>query len=153
MYTYKRTNSSAVDFQNLVIELDKYLADKDGEAHDFYAQYNKIDNLKNVILVYDVNGRAVGCGAIKEYEEGSIEIKRMFVAMDQRGKGIAGNILEELQRWAKELGYQKCILETGDQMLDAIGLYQKHNFKRIPNYGQYATIDNSVCFEKDISTL
>ncbi|WP_313374837.1 GNAT family N-acetyltransferase [Chishuiella sp.] len=142
-----RTDSNHPDFEKLVIELDKDLAAKNGEKNDFFAQYNKIELIKNVILAYD-NDVVVGCGAMKEYEDGTMEIKRMFVPLECRGKGIAGQILKELQVWAKELGYQKCVLETGDKMIEAIGLYKKNNFVVIPNYGQYASEESSICFEK-----
>ena len=88
MYNIKRTNSDDIDFQNLVIELDKDLAIRDGEEHDFFAQFNKISAIKNVVVLYE-NEIAVGCGAIKEYEENVMEIKRMFVPLEKRGKGIA----------------------------------------------------------------
>ncbi len=150
MYSIKRTSSDNLDFQNLVFELDKDLAIKNGEKNDFFAQYNKIDLIKNVIVAYDAD-QPVGCGAMKEYEEGIMEIKRMFVPIEKRGKGIAGKILTELQVWAKELGYKKCVLETGDKMIEAISLYKKNNFCIIKNYGQYAEVENSVCFEKVIN--
>jgi putative acetyltransferase len=149
MYSIKRTNSDDLDFQKLVFELDKDLAIKNGKTNDFFAQYNKIDLIKNVVIVYETD-TAVGCGAMKEYEDGIMEIKRMFVPIEKRGKGIAGRILIELQVWAKELGYRKCVLETRDKMIEAIGLYKKNNFKIIPNYGQYATVKSSICFEKEI---
>ena len=150
MYSIKRTNSDNLDFQHLVFELDKDLAIKNGEKNDFFAQYNKIDLIKNVIVAYEAD-QPVGCGAMKEYEEGIMEIKRMFVPIEKRGKGIAGKILTELQVWAKELGYKKCVLETGDKMIEAISLYKKNNFCIIKNYGQYAEVENSVCFEKVIN--
>ena len=149
MCTIKRTNSDNLDFQALILELDKDLAIKNGETNDFFAQYNKIDLIQNVVVAYE-GEKAVGCGAMKKYENGVMEIKRMFVPIEKRGKGIAGKILTELQVWAKELGYRKCVLETGDKMIEAIGLYNKSNFKIIPNYGQYANIKSSICFEKEI---
>ncbi|MGJ1421628.1 GNAT family N-acetyltransferase [Sphingobacterium spiritivorum] len=148
-YIIKRTNSDSLDFQKLVSELDKDLAIKNGETNIFFTQYNKIDLIRHVVIAYEAD-RAVGCGAIKEYGNGIMEVKRMFVPVEMRGKGIAGKILNELQVWAKELGYGKCILETGDKMIEAIGLYKKHRFKIIPNYGQYANIKSSICFEKEI---
>ena len=148
MHIIKRTNSDNSDFQNLVLELDKDLAHKNGDTNEFFAKYNKIDKIKNVVVSYDTNGSAIGCGAMKEYEHGIMEIKRMFVPTYQRGNGIAGKILAELQHWSKELGYKKCVLETGDKMIEAIGLYKKNGFKIIPNYGQYTDIENSICFEK-----
>jgi putative acetyltransferase len=67
---------------------------------------------------------------------------------DNRGKGIAAQILNELEKWAKELNYKKCVLETGHKQPEAIALYKKNGYKQIPNYGQYIGIENSVCFEK-----
>jgi GNAT superfamily N-acetyltransferase len=60
-------------------------------------------------------------------------------------------ILAELEKWAGELSCTKCILETGKRQPDAIGLYKKNGYKPVPNYGQYAGVENSVCFEKVIS--
>jgi GNAT superfamily N-acetyltransferase len=144
-----RTNSDNMDFIELVKLLDADLAIRDGEDHPFYAQYNKIDKIKYVVLAYEKE-KPVGCGAIKEYEPGIMEVKRMFVPPEKRKKGIAAKVLLELENWAKELSYSKCILETGKRQPEAIGLYKKSGYKLIPNYGQYAGMENSVCFEKDI---
>jgi len=142
-----RTDSSNQDFITLVKLLDKELQIRDGEEHTFYAQYNKIDKIKNVVVTF-YNDTAVGCGAIKEYDISTIEIKRMFVKDEYRSKGIATKILIELELWTGELGYKKCILETGFKQPEAIRLYTKNNYKVIPNYGQYAGMVNSVCMEK-----
>jgi len=74
----------------------------------------------------------------------------MFTPVMYRGKGVAMNILSELEKWAKELGYKKCVLETGKKQPEAIALYKKSQYQIIPNYGQYVGIENSVCFEKMI---
>lgn len=149
MLDIKRTNSTDKDFQYLVSELDKDLAIRNGETNDFFAQFNKIDNLDKVIVAY-IDNKPAGCGAMKEFNDNIIEIKRMFVPHEMRGKGIALAILQNLEKWAKELKYNKCVLETGDRMPEAIGLYKRSNYKVIPNYGQYKNVDSSVCFEKDI---
>ena len=150
MYKIKRTDSDDSDFQKLVVELDKDLAIRDGEDHAFFAQFNKIAAIKHVVVAYE-DDDAVGCGAIKEYEENVMEVKRMFVPLEKRGKGIASIVLGELESWAKELGYPKCILETGKKQPEAIRLYQKNNYTTIKNYGQYADVESSVCFEKQLT--
>lgn len=149
MYQIIRTNSENSDFQKLVVELDKDLAIRDGNEHEFFAQFNKIASIKYVLVAYQ-NGKALGCGAIKEYDDKTMEVKRMFVDPAQRGKGIAKQVLQELEIWAKELGYTKCILETGIKQPEAIALYKKSNYNLIPNYGQYAAVESSVCFEKSL---
>jgi putative acetyltransferase len=61
---------------------------------------------------------------------------------------MASKILKELENWAKELGYSRCVLETGLRQTSAVLLYQKLAYIQIPNYGQYIGVENSVCFEK-----
>ena len=144
-----RTNSKNKDFINLVRELDAYLKITDEEEHDFYNQFNNIDVLKEVVVTY-VSGIAVGCGAIKKFDNSAVEVKRMFVLKENRGIGIAQKLLDELEAWAKELGHIKCVLETGTRQVRAIVFYKKCKYKVIPNYGQYIGMENSVCFEKNI---
>ena len=147
MTTIKRTNSDNLDFHKLVVELDKDLAQKNGDTNDFFVQFNKIDQIKNVVVVYEID-QAVACGAMKEYDNNTMEIKRMFVPLEKRGKGFASKVLQELENWSNELGYNRCILETGNKMSEAIGLYKKMGSKIIPNYGQYKNVESSICFEK-----
>lgn len=142
-----RTNSENPDFVDLVRLLDADLRIRDGEDHAFYAQFNKIDTIRHCIVAR-LDDHPAGCGAIKSFDEQTMEVKRMFVQPECRGRGIAGQILAELETWARQLGYARCILETGKQQPEAIRLYEKSGYKRIPNYGQYAGVDNSVCFEK-----
>ena len=149
MITIARTDSDNPDFIFLVKLLDADLAQRDGAEHSFYAQFNKIDRIKHVILAYE-NERPLGCGAMKEYARDTMEIKRMYVPPANRKKGIATTVLSELEKWAGELSYAKCILETGKREPEAIGLYKKNGYKMIPNYGQYVGVENSVCFEKEL---
>ena len=72
----------------------------------------------------------------------------MFVLPEYRGRGIASAVLSELEAWARELGYTRCILETGKKQPEAIRLYQKSGYTIIPNYGPYEQVENSVCMEK-----
>ena len=142
-----RTSSDNPDFIELVRLLDAELAERDGDDHAFYAQYNHVVTIKHVMVAY-LDGQAVGCGAIKNFEEGAMEVKRMYIRRERRGEGIAGAVLAGLEGWAQELGMQKCVLETGMNQPEAIRLYEKSGYQRIPNYGQYAGVYNSVCFEK-----
>ena len=147
--TYKRTTSEDPDFRSLVELLDMDLKIRDGDEHDFYAQFNKIDMIRNAIVGYSGN-TPVGCGAFKEYAPDTVEIKRMYVLPGHRGLGIAAEILNELEQWAKEINYTTCVLETGEKQPEAIHLYLKCGYTRIPNYGQYANVANSVCMKKVI---
>ena len=59
-------------------------------------------------------------------------------------------VLKELEDWAKEMGFKKCVLETGKRNPEALALYKKKGYQTTPNYGQYKGIENSVCFEKNL---
>ena len=145
--TFTRTNSDNQDFQKLVEALDADLKIRDGEENAFYAQFNKITAIKHAIVAYD-DDLPVGCGALKQHADDTMEVKRMYVSPEKRGQGIAGLILGELEVWAKELNYARCILETGQKQPEAIALYKKQGYQIVLNYGQYEGIANSVCFEK-----
>ncbi len=144
-----RTTSHNIDFQHLVIQLDAYLRVLDGDDHEFYAQFNKSNLLKNALICYE-NDLAVGIGAYKEYNSETVEMKRMFTLPEYRGKGIAKAILSELENWATEEKFSFAILETGYLQKDAIHLYQKMGYEVIENFGQYAGVENSVCMKKAI---
>ncbi|OQP49751.1 GNAT family N-acetyltransferase [Niastella yeongjuensis] len=150
MTTFQRTDSGNADFQDLVKLLDEDLAIRDGAEHAFYDQYNKIVNIKHAMVCY-LDGQPIGCGAFKEYDEHTVEIKRMYVKPEYRSKGIGLYILRELELWAAELNYPTTILETGKKQPEAIRLYEKAGYTRIKNFGQYENVENSVCMSKDIS--
>ncbi len=145
----KRTTSENEHFRKLVRELDADLAVKNGDMHDFFSQFNKIDLINHVVIAFE-GETPIAIGAIKAYDTKSAEVKRMFVLPVCRGKGVASKVLEELENWAKELGYTKCVLETGAHMIDAVSLYKKNGYLVTPNYGQYIGVEDSVCFEKEL---
>ncbi len=147
MLLLKRTTSKDSDFVVLVQLLDQELAVRDGDEHAFYDQFNKLDDIKHTVVAYWEN-RAVGCGAIKLFDTNSMEIKRMYVMDEFRGKGLATAVLFELEKWTKELKFEHCVLETGVRQPEAIALYEKNGYKRISNYGQYKNMKNSLCYKK-----
>lgn len=142
-----RTDSTNTDFQTLVRLLDQDLGERDGAEHAYYAQFNKIDHIQHVVVAY-LNDEAVGCGAFKPYADSLVEIKRMFVRPALRGQRIAQQVLTELETWAAELNVSGFVLETGKRQPEAIRLYQRCGYEIIPNYGQYAGVENSVCMQK-----
>ena len=150
MATFQRTSSDNLDFQDLVRLLDEDLQTRDGDEHSFYSQFNKITNIRNVVVCY-IDENPIGCGAFKEYDQNKVEIKRMFVRSEYRGQGIGLDILSELELWALELKYSATVLETGKKQPEAIKLYQKAGYRTIENFGQYKNIENSVCMTKTIS--
>jgi putative acetyltransferase len=145
-----RTDSTNPDFVALVRLLDADLLLRDGADNAFYSQFNKIDAIRYVILAY-FDEKPVGCGAFKILGDNVVEVKRMFTHPNARGKGVAKMVLQGLEDWAVEEGYQFARLETGTRQPEAIALYDNAGYARIPNYGQYEGIENSLCFEKKLT--
>lgn len=149
MIIIQKTTPQHLDFKRLINALDADLSIRDGDEKDFHAQYNKTDKIEHAIVVFE-NEIAVGCGAIRHFDESTIEIKRMYVSPESRGKGIATQVLLTLEDWARTLGYTHAVLETGINYPEAIALYIKNGYERIPNYGQYENVISSRCFKKSL---
>lgn len=144
-----RTNSENPDFIQLTGRLDVELCRIYNTNPEDYEEYNRITDLHTVVVVYE-NEQAVACGCFKIFDERTVEIKRMFVNDNQRGKGIASAMLAELETWARELGYEKSVLETGKGQPNAIKLYQKYGYQITENYNESDDLNISVCLAKTL---
>ncbi len=150
MIEIKRTDSEHKDFHDLVGKLNTYLLQQYGNLQDFYSQFNKIDNIPYVVLIY-VDNVPVACGCFKRFEDTTCEAKRMFVVEEFRGKGLGPMLLGELESWATELGYTMMVLEHGNRQPEASRMYKKMGYTVIPNYGQYVGMEEtSICMKKDL---
>lgn len=102
------------------------------------------------MVAREFSGEAVGCGALRQLDETTGEVKRMYVPAEHRGKGISKEILVALEDHARTLGWTRLVLETGELQPEAIGLYSRSGYQRIPNFGAYADEPTSICFAKDL---
>lgn len=106
-------------------------------------------------LILRLDGQAVGCGALRPMDEDgfedAVEIKRMYVAPEVRGLRLAAIILDRLEQLAREFGYARAVLETGDRNPEAIRLYERSGYEHVPPYGPYIGSARSVCFAKPLS--
>jgi len=142
-----RTTSTDPYFRTLVAQLDAELRAMYADLMDTYDQHNVIEQIDTVVIAY-MDDAPVGCGCFKRFDEEAVELKRMFVAKDARGKGISKLILTELEAWAHELGFKYTVLETGSKNIDAQHLYRKSGYADIPKYGPYVDLPDSICMRK-----
>jgi len=77
---------------------------------------------------------AVCCGGLKRLPDGACEIKKMFVAPDARGRGVARALLEELEARARALGYAVARLDTGPRQPRARQMYERAGYAPIENF-------------------
>ncbi len=143
------TNKENVDFKKLIRLLDEDLNERYGELQKAYDKLNQTVDVRLVVLVYQ-DSEAVACGAFKEIDPSTVELKRIFVSKPYRSRGYAKVILNELEQAAKGKGYNHAILETGVKQNEAIDLYQKAGYEHVENYGPYVGNPNSVCMKKQL---
>jgi putative acetyltransferase len=144
-----RTTSDHPDFRTMVNALDEDLNLRNGDIQRQYDQYNKIDKIKHAIVIYG-EGKPVGCGCFKRFDKQTVEMKRMFVLPEMRGKKLAAKMLQELENWAIEEGFVCAVLETGVRQVEAQRLYSIAGYSRTENYGQYVGMEDSICYSKEL---
>ncbi len=86
------------------------------------------------VVAKNGTGEVLGCGGIGPLageEEGICELKKMYFFPELRGLGFGKKMVATCLEKAKELGYQRCYLETVDRMVQANHLYQKMGFEKI----------------------
>jgi putative acetyltransferase len=145
----KRCSTNDADFTFLISCLDHELWNELSEDKATYDPHNKVPNLSTAVVLYK-NDLPVACGCYKEVDKNTIEIKRMFVQKQWRGKGFSKMILTELENWGREEGYQYSILETSIHFNTARSLYQNNGYEVISNYGPYIDLEESICFRKQL---
>lgn len=146
---FLETDGTHSDFVGLCRELDDFLNDIVGgeKQRVQYTPLNALTDIHDVVVAY-VDGRPIGCGGFKRFTTDAAEVKRVFVEKEYRGRGISRMIMERLEEKAREKGYARLILETGEPLAAAMHLYTNMGFVRIPNYGPYQDMHASICMEK-----
>lgn len=148
---YVRTDGKNEDFIENCRLLDMDLDRRVGKQikREKYAKFNQLDEIREAIVVYD-DGKPVGGGAIRRYDDETVELKRVFVHNEYQGQGIGSRLVSSLIEWAAQLGYRRMILETGELLAESCAVYRKLGFTVIPNYGPYADMPESLCMAKAI---
>ncbi len=132
----------------LTRELDEELGALYPDASIHRVTPAQLEEADGTFLLARLDGRAIGCGALRPIGGRVAEVKRMFVRREARGCGIGRRILSDLESVARARGFASVRLETGTGQPEAIGLYESAGYRRIPCFGVYAHDPRSVCFEK-----
>ena len=110
-FEIRRTISEDPGFRLMISHLDNELWNELREDQANYDQFNQVKDIKTAIVMY-VNGKPAAIGCFKKFNDNTVEIKRMFVEKEFRGRGLSKYVLNELEKWALESGYQYAVLET-----------------------------------------
>lgn len=149
--TIQRTSAANPTFIGLTQALDADLWIRYQPYQAKYDGFNKVDTSARVVLAFR-DEQPVGCACFRPMtDELAVEIKRMFVTPEARGQGVARHMLQALEAWAAEEGFQTARLETGNKQPEAVGLYERAGYTRIANYPPYVGFDTSICMEKPVN--
>jgi GNAT superfamily N-acetyltransferase len=122
---------------------------EDGATH-FRLDADEVAPGRGVFLIAQRAGTPIACGAVRRIEAGTAEIKRMYVRPEARGQRVGRAVLGALEAEARALGCARLVLETGLRQMEAIALYERAGFARIPPFGEYVHSPLSVCMAKEL---
>jgi putative acetyltransferase len=142
----------SADARRLIEALDAHLASRYTPEQRFGPNLKPAQVAPGLgtFVVARMDGRPVGCGAVRLLDPTTVEVKRMYVDPEMRGRGIAREILAHLEGAGRTLGARRAVLETGVYQDEAIGLYRNAGYREVDCWGEYTTSPTSVCYEKAI---
>ncbi|WP_329518853.1 GNAT family N-acetyltransferase [Spirillospora sp. NBC_01491] len=138
------------DARALIAQLDAELADRYHDPEDIHIELadEEVAGGGGTFLVARLDGEPVGCAALRTLDPSTGEIKRVYVAPSARGARVGSRLLAELEGRAVRLGLERLVLETGPRQPEALRLYERAGFVRIPCFGEYAGA--SVCMGEEL---
>ena len=136
------------DFLALIAALDAHCRSANGERQALFAPHNAVQPLSDVVVLTE-DGQAVACGALKPHEDGTVELKRVFVRPECRRHGYAQAVLDALVARAKAQGFHTMLLETSTGFTAAIALYRRNGFVEVEAFGPYVGL-NTLCMGKPL---
>ena len=151
----RREHPGARNASELIAELDAYLDPLyPKESQHGYSVDKLVEQRVEFFVIY-CDGEPAACGGVQIIcdQQDSVErygeLKRMYVRGQYRGLGLAKLLLEHLERLALDRGATVMRLETGIHQPEAVGLYERCGYHRIPPFGGYPPDDPlSLCYEK-----
>jgi len=100
------------------------------------------------VTVRDVSGTDDRRGRGTTHPAATGEVKRLYVAGDLRGRGIARRLMAELERSARQVGFRRFVLETGTAQPEAIALYEAIGYEPIESFGDHVGSERQRCYGK-----
>jgi putative acetyltransferase len=141
---------AAPPVRHLVAALDAHLAALYPPESNHGLSLAELQGPDVRFVVARLGVRPVGCGALR-LDAGFAEIKRMYVVPEARRRGIAHRLLAHLEALAAGNGRSLVRLETGIAQPEAIALYQRVGFQRIPPFPPYGPDPLSLFMEKALA--
>jgi GNAT superfamily N-acetyltransferase len=101
-----------------------------------------------LFLVGRLDDVPVAMGGWRRLSETDAEIKRMYVSRSARRRGLARQVLSEIERTAAEAGVTRLVLNTGPEQPEAVALYEQTGYEPVPGFGHYACHPDALFYGK-----
>ena len=95
----------------------------------------------------------VAMGGLRRFDANTLEIKRMYVRRDYRGRGLSRLMLAHLEELAAAMGASRLVLETGSQQPEAMRLYETSGYERVEPFGHYRCAPGSAHYGKALTAV
>jgi N-acetylglutamate synthase-like GNAT family acetyltransferase len=143
---FKWTDGTDKDFQRFYLETENYYSKIVGglKNRTAFVPYNISESITDVIIAM-LDGEAVGCAGLKKYSDDDVEVKRVWVEPEYRGKHISTEMMNLIEEKAREMQFSRAILQTRPIMKDAVKLYEKRGYTLIDNYPPYDKLEGAIC--------
>ena len=146
MTEYRWTDGNDESFREFYLKTEEYYSKIVGgkQNRTGFIPYNLSESISDVVIA-TCDGVDVGCAGLKRYNDTDVEVKRVWVEPECRGKHIATEMMDMIEQRAREMGFKRAILQTRPIMPDAVGLYEKRGYMLIDNYPPYDKLEGAIC--------
>lgn len=136
------------EVRELVAELNAVLLELTPPEFCHHLTVEQMADAATTVFVARIDGKAVGCGALKRHADGIGEVKRMYTRPVHRGRKIGAQIVGRIEALARQEGLKRLVLETGDRHHAAWTVYERAGFSRCGPVLDYPDVKWSVFYEK-----
>jgi len=134
----------------LIDTLQQEYVERYGGPDDSPVQPGEFGPPHGRFVVGYIDATPVAMGGLRRIDPTTVEIKRMYVVPDHRGRGLSRTVLAHLEDLARALGAQRVVLETGVKQPEAMRLYETSGYERIEGFGHYCGQELSVSYGKSL---
>ena len=149
-FTLDRVRYDADEAQQLIRELQSEYTERYGGPDETPVDPDEFDAPGGAFFVAHRDGELVGCAGMRRHSATEVEVKRMFIRRPFRGRGWSRTLLSLVETEARDLGFARILMETGDAQPEAMSLYETSGYEPIPGFGHYRDSPLNRCYAKTL---